>query len=73
MISPDMTVARLLEEHPDLVEVLASYHPHFKGLRSKLLRRVMAPRVTLAQAARIAAFPPTTCSERCSGQRERLT
>ncbi len=54
MISGDTTVARLLDQHPELVEVLASYHPHFKHLRNKLLRRVMAPRVTLAQAARIA-------------------
>jgi len=57
MISADITVARLLDEHPELVETLASYHPHFKHLRSKLLRRVMAPRVTLAQAARIAGVP----------------
>ncbi len=57
MISPDITVARLLDEHPELVEVLASYHPHFKQLRNRLLRRVMAPRVTIAQAARIAGVP----------------
>ena len=57
MISVDMTVARLLEEHPELVEVLAGYHPHFKQLRNRLLRRVMAPRVTLAQAARMAGVP----------------
>jgi len=56
MISGDLTLARLLDEHPELVEVLASYHPHFKQLRNKLLRRVMAPRVTLAQAARIAGL-----------------
>jgi uncharacterized protein (DUF2249 family) len=54
VISGDITVARLLDEHPDLLEVLASYHPHFRQLRNKLLRRVMAPRVTVAQAARIA-------------------
>ena len=58
MISGDITVAHLLDEHPELVEVLAGYHPHFKQLRNKLLRRVMAPRVTLAQAARIAGVPP---------------
>jgi hypothetical protein len=54
MITGDITVARLLDEHPDLIEVLASYHPHFKQLRNRLLRRVMAPRVTVAQAARMA-------------------
>ncbi|HEY7433874.1 MAG TPA: DUF2249 domain-containing protein [Methylomirabilota bacterium] len=57
MISGDITVARLLDEHPELIEVLASYHPHFKQLRNRLLRRVMAPRVTVAQAARIARVP----------------
>jgi uncharacterized protein (DUF2249 family) len=57
MISGDMTVARLLEEHPELVEVLAGYHAHFKQLRNRLLRRVMAPRVTVAQAARMAGVP----------------
>jgi uncharacterized protein (DUF2249 family) len=57
VISEDLTVARLLDEHPKLIEVLASYHPHFKQLRNRLLRRVMAPRVTVAQAARMAGVP----------------
>jgi uncharacterized protein (DUF2249 family) len=57
MISGDETVAHLLDEHPELVEVLAGYHPHFKALRHRLLRRVMAPRVTLAQAAHMAGVP----------------
>jgi hypothetical protein len=57
MMSGDMTVGRLLEEHPELVEVLASYHPHFRQLRNRLLRKVMAPLVTVAQAARIAGVP----------------
>jgi len=58
MISPDTTIARLLDEHPTLVEVLADFHPHFRQLRNRLLRRVMAPRITVAQAARIAGVPP---------------
>jgi uncharacterized protein (DUF2249 family) len=58
MISGDVTVARLLDEHPELLEVLAGYHPHFGQLRNRLLRRVMAPRVTVAQAARMAGVPP---------------
>jgi uncharacterized protein (DUF2249 family) len=57
MITGDITVARLLDEHPELIEVLASHHPHFKQLRNRLLRRVMAPRVTVAQAARMAGVP----------------
>jgi uncharacterized protein (DUF2249 family) len=57
MISGDMTVARLLDEHPVLLDVLVDYHPHFKQLRHRLLRRLMAPRVTVRQAARIAGVP----------------
>ena len=57
MISRDTPVGRLLDEHPELLEVLASYHSHFTMLRNKVLRRIMAPRVTLAQAARIAGVP----------------
>jgi uncharacterized protein (DUF2249 family) len=57
VISGDITVSRLLEEHPELVDVLAAYHPHFKQLRNRLLRRVMAPRVTVAQAAGMAGVP----------------
>ena len=57
MISGDTTIARLLDEHPGVIEVLASYHPHFKQLQNRLLRRVMAPRVTVAQAARMAGVP----------------
>jgi len=56
MITRDTTIARLLEEHPQLLEFLASYHAHFEKLRNRLLRRVMAPRVTVADAARIAGI-----------------
>ncbi len=57
MISSDMTVGRLLDEHPELVDVLVRYHPHFTCLKKKLLRRVMGPRVTVAFAARVAGVP----------------
>jgi uncharacterized protein (DUF2249 family) len=57
MISGDMTVARLIEEHPALLDVLIAYHPHFKQLRNRLLRKLMAPRVTIRHAARIAGVP----------------
>jgi uncharacterized protein (DUF2249 family) len=54
MISADTTIARLLEAYPQLVDVLASYDPHFARLRNGLIRRLMAPRVTVAEAARMA-------------------
>jgi uncharacterized protein (DUF2249 family) len=60
MITGGTTIERLLEQHPDLVNFLASYHPHFEKLRFGLLRKVMAPRVTVEQAARMAGVPPET-------------
>lgn len=54
MIARDTTLARVLDDHPQLVEFLATYDPHFEKLRNRLLRRVMAPRVTVAEAARMA-------------------
>jgi uncharacterized protein (DUF2249 family) len=53
MITRETTIAGLLDEHPQLLEFLVGYHAHFGKLRNRLLRRVMAPRVTVADAARI--------------------
>ncbi|HUF90990.1 MAG TPA: DUF2249 domain-containing protein [Candidatus Limnocylindria bacterium] len=58
MISADTTIARLLDEHPELLEFLATYDAHFEKLRNRLLRRVMASRVTVAEAARMARVDP---------------
>ena len=56
MITGDTTVGRLLDEHPRLIEVLVSHHPHFEQFRDRT-RRVMAARVTLTEAARMAGVP----------------
>jgi uncharacterized protein (DUF2249 family) len=58
MIDAKVTVAQLLEEHPDLLLVLEESHPHFRHLRNRVLRKLMAPRVTVARAARIAGIEP---------------
>ena len=47
MITTGTTIGQLLDEHPELVTFLASYHPHFEKLRFGLLRKVMALRVTV--------------------------
>jgi uncharacterized protein (DUF2249 family) len=57
MITASSNLGQLLDEHPELVEVLARCHEHFARLRNRLLRRVMAPRVTVAQAAAVAGLP----------------
>lgn len=58
MISRETTLGRLLDEHPVLLDVLAGYHAHFAQLRDPQTRKVMAPRVTVAQAARMAGVAP---------------
>jgi uncharacterized protein (DUF2249 family) len=57
MITADTNLGGLLDEHPELVEVLAGCHDHFARLRNRLLRKVMAPRVTVGQAAGLAGMP----------------
>jgi uncharacterized protein (DUF2249 family) len=57
VITADTNLGGLLDEHPELVEVLAGRHDHFARLRNRLLRKVMAPRVTVGQAAGLAGLP----------------
>jgi uncharacterized protein (DUF2249 family) len=57
VITADVTLARLLDERPDLLRILEEAHEHFRKLRNPMLRRMMAPRVTIAEAARIANIP----------------
>ena len=53
-ITAETRVSDLLDAYPEAVEVLAEFNPHFAKLRNRVLRKIMAPRVTLAQAAQIA-------------------
>jgi hypothetical protein len=57
MITAETNLGQLLDEHPGLVEVLAGCHAHFTQLRNRKLRRMMAPRVTVGQAAAVAGMP----------------
>lgn len=53
MISKEWKVARVLSMYPETLEVFVAISPHFRKLRNPLLRRALAPRVTLEQAAAI--------------------
>ena len=44
----------MLETHPQTLLVLTNFSPHFKKLNNKLLRKTLASRVTVEQAAKIA-------------------
>lgn len=50
-------VSDVLARDESLVEVFARHSPNFARLRNRAMRRVMAPLVTVEQAARIAGIP----------------
>lgn len=54
MITKDMKVSDMLSKYPDTLNVLIKISPHFKKLNNKVLRKALASRVTVQQAASIA-------------------
>jgi uncharacterized protein (DUF2249 family) len=53
MITKDWKVSRVLEQYPGCVDVFIDASPHFSKLKNPMLRKVLAPRVTVQQAAAI--------------------
>lgn len=54
MITKDMKISKLLAEYPQTLEVLINFSPHFTKLNNKILRKTLASRVNVEQAAGIA-------------------
>lgn len=52
-ISPKTKISVLIKENPKAIDAIASINPHFEKLRNPLLRKILASRVTIADAARI--------------------
>lgn len=52
-ISENTKVSVVIKHNKEAIEVIASLNPHFKKLRNPILRKVLAPRVTLKEAAKI--------------------
>jgi len=57
-ISSRTKISTILKQHPAAVEAIASISPHFGKLRNPVLRKLLAPRVTVADAARIGRCSP---------------
>ncbi len=54
MITKEMKVSEVLKNFPETLEVFIETSPHFKKLENKFLRKALASRVTIQQAATIA-------------------
>lgn len=67
-ITPETTVAALLDAYPELETVLVGLAPAFKNLRNPVLRRTVAKVATLDRAARIAGIPPRELVARLRAQ-----
>jgi len=53
MISKDWKVAQVLDVYPETLDAFLEVSSHFAKLKNKVLRKTIARRVTLAQAARV--------------------
>ena len=52
-VSGKTKISALIRENEAVIDVIASINSHFKKLKNPVLRRVLAPRVTIADAAKI--------------------
>jgi len=57
-ITPDTKLGPLLDEYPQLEEVLIAQAPEFKKLKNPILQRTVARVATIASAAKIAGLSP---------------
>ncbi len=53
MITKDWRVAQVLDRYPATLDAFLEVSPHFSKLKNKILRKTIARRVTLEQAARV--------------------
>jgi hypothetical protein len=52
-ITEGTKISELIKSNPDAIEVIASINDHFRKLRNPILRKILAPRVTISDAAKI--------------------
>jgi uncharacterized protein (DUF2249 family) len=52
-ISANTKISALIKENPGCIDVIATINPHFKKLQNPFLRKILASRVTIKEAARI--------------------
>ncbi|MBP9600697.1 MAG: DUF2249 domain-containing protein [Lutibacter sp.] len=52
-ITQNTKISVLIKENKDVIDTIASINSHFKKLKNPILRRALAPRVTVADASKI--------------------
>ncbi len=52
-IDGNTNIAKLIDEHPELLETFVSISPHFRKLENKFLRKTVARRVSVSDAAKV--------------------
>lgn len=52
-INAKTKISELIKHNNNVIEVIAAINPHFNKLKNPILRKVLAPRVTIEDAARI--------------------
>ena len=57
VISAKTKISKLIEHNAETIVVISSINKHFKKLRNPILRKALAPRVSIADAARIGGVP----------------
>ena len=57
MISKETKISKMLDAHPETLEVLLQASAHFSKLKNKVLRKTLAARVTVKHAAAVAGIP----------------
>lgn len=59
MITPDLKVSKMIDKYPATLNVLLNASPHFNKLNNMFLRKTIASRVTIQQAASVAGVSLT--------------
>lgn len=56
-INSTTKIAALIKEEPKVIDAIASINKHFKKLQNPILRKVLATRITIADAAKVGGVP----------------
>jgi len=52
-ITEHTKISKLIQENPASIDVIAGINKHFRKLKNPVLRKLLAPRVSIAEAAKI--------------------